>query len=154
MLNDNRAEANQLRLAFKKIAKEKQLIYCLKFNAKGVPCADGKCRYYPCCEWSQLYEIEVAAGGLKGSFYEGTPDSMKPKAKEKTVPRTDDDDARLAATTGSADRGTARRAHSVHRTPSCARRRGQHRPCWPRSDRVSALERGRAAGFVCTTRGT
>ena len=83
MLNDNRAEANQLRLAFKKIAKEKQLIYCLKFNAKGVPCADGKCRYYPCCEWSQLYEIEVAAGGLKGSFYEGMPDSMKPKAKEK-----------------------------------------------------------------------
>ena len=83
MLNDNRAEANQLRLAFKKIAKEKQLIYCLKFNAKGVPCADGKCRYYPCCEWSQLYEIEVAAGGLKGSFYEGMPDSMKLKAKEK-----------------------------------------------------------------------
>ena len=32
----------------------------------------------------------------------------------------------------------------VRRTPSCARRRGQLRPCWPRSDRVSALERGRA----------
>ena len=83
MLNDNRAEANQLRLAFKKIAKEKHLVYCLKFNARGVPCADGKCRYYPCCEWSQLYEVEVTAGGLKGSFYEGMPDSMKPKAKEK-----------------------------------------------------------------------
>ena len=40
--------------------------------------------------------------------------------------------------------GAARRAHSAHRTPSCARRRGQHRPCWPRSDGVSALERGRA----------
>ena len=40
--------------------------------------------------------------------------------------------------------GAARRAHSARRTPSCARRRGQHRPCWPRSDRVSALERGRA----------
>ena len=25
----------------------------------------------------------MAAGGLKGSFYEGMPDSMKPKAKEK-----------------------------------------------------------------------
>ena len=40
-------------------------------------------RYYPCCEWSQLYEIEMAAGGLKGSFYESMPDSMKPKAKGK-----------------------------------------------------------------------
>ena len=39
--------------------------------------------YYPCCEWSQLYEIEVAAGGLKGSFYESMPDSMKPKDKGK-----------------------------------------------------------------------
>ena len=83
VLNDNRAEANELRLAFKKVAKEKQLTYCLTFNAKGVPCADGRCRYYPCCEWSQLYEIEMAAGGLKGSFYESMPDSMKPKAKGK-----------------------------------------------------------------------
>ena len=82
-LNDNRAEANELRLAFKKVAKEKQLTYCLTFNAKGVPCADGRCRYYPCCEWSELYEIEVTAGGLKGSFCEGMPDSMKPKIKEK-----------------------------------------------------------------------
>ena len=40
--------------------------------------------------------------------------------------------------------GAARRAHSARRTPSCARRRGQLRPCWPRSDRVTALERGRA----------
>ena len=47
--------------------------------------------------------------------------------------------------------GAARRAHSAHRTPSCARRRGQHRPCWPRSDRVSALERG--SGFRSRGRG-
>ena len=30
-----------------------------------------------------IYEIEMAAGGLKGSFYESMPDSMKPKAKGK-----------------------------------------------------------------------
>ena len=47
--------------------------------------------------------------------------------------------------------GAARRAHSAHRTPSCARRRGRHRPCWPRSDRVSALERGRALDFARRT---
>ena len=46
--------------------------------------------------------------------------------------------------------GAARRAHSARRTPSCARRRGQLRPCWPRSDRVSALERGRALDYQNT----
>ena len=47
--------------------------------------------------------------------------------------------------------GAARRAHSARRTPSCARRRGQHRPCWPRSDGVSALERGRALDSITWT---
>ena len=41
--------------------------------------------------------------------------------------------------------GAARRAHSACLTLSYARRRGRQRPCWPRSDRVSALERG--SGF-------
>ena len=59
ILAGNRTRANEIRLAFKKIAKEKQLIYCPKFNAKGVPCADGKCRYYPCSEGGciALYDV-------------------------------------------------------------------------------------------------
>ena len=47
--------------------------------------------------------------------------------------------------------GAARRAHSARRTLSYAGRRGRHRPRWPRSDRVSALDRHRGSGFryVC-----
>ena len=47
ILAGNRTRANEIRLTFKKVAKEKTLTYCLKYNAKGVPCADGRCRYYP-----------------------------------------------------------------------------------------------------------
>ena len=45
ILVSNRTRANEIRLAFKKVAKEKTLTYCLKYNAKGVPCADSRCRY-------------------------------------------------------------------------------------------------------------
>ena len=40
-------------------------------------------RYYPCCDWLELYEVEESEGGLKGTFYEGMPDCMKPKVKTK-----------------------------------------------------------------------
>ena len=83
ILAGNRTRANEIRLAFKKVAKEKTLTYCLKYNAKGVPCADGRCRYYPCCDWLELNEVEESEGGLKGTFYEGMPDCMKPKVKTK-----------------------------------------------------------------------
>ena len=83
ILAGNRTRANEIRLAFKKVAKEKTLTYCLKYNAKGVPCADGRCRYYPCCDWLELNEVEESEGGLKGTFYESMPDCMKPKVKTK-----------------------------------------------------------------------
>ena len=45
--------------------------------------------------------------------------------------------------------GAARRAHSARRTLSYARRRGRHRPRWPRSARVSASQKGRALQVCC-----
>ena len=64
ILAGNRTRANEIRLAFKKVAKEKTLTYCLKYNAKGVPCADGRCRYYPCCDWLELNEVDEALGEI------------------------------------------------------------------------------------------
>ena len=40
--------------------------------------------------------------------------------------------------------GAAKRAHSARQTLSYARRRGRHRPRWPRSARESASQKGRA----------
>ena len=54
----------------------------MRYNTKGLPCADGRCRYFPCSKWHDLLEMD-APTGLKGTFYEGMPDCMKPKVKTK-----------------------------------------------------------------------
>ena len=71
--------ANEIRLAFKKVAKEKTLT-CLKYNAKGVPCRR-PLPLLPVLRLAGLRGRGERGRRLKGTFYEGMPDCMKPKVK-------------------------------------------------------------------------
>ena len=79
-LKSNSEEANRIRLAFKQQCKGSDQTYCVRYNTKGLPCADGRCRYYPCVKWHDLLETDAPAG-LKGTFYEGMPALMAPKKR-------------------------------------------------------------------------
>ena len=90
ILNDNRVKANELRLKFKKLF---EAVEAQQGEAEGVlPQLQQEGRalrrrplpLLPCSDWlarCALYEIEASDGGLKDTFYEDMPGSMKPKHK-------------------------------------------------------------------------
>ena len=78
---------NEIRIGLKQRAMGKRYTFCGKFNAKGYPCKDNRCKYSPCFEWVELLENTDI---FKDSIYEDPEFIPKDQmAKMKNKPLSD-----------------------------------------------------------------